>query len=448
MAVSTITIFHYNDLHSKFDQWPRFVTFLNEHRSENTLVFDLGDHADRTNPATEVTHGQVNVRLLDRVSPTAVTIGNNEGITFPHEWLASLYEEATFPILLSNVYESDGRRPDWALDTLIVEQEGVRIGLFGLTAPYEELYPELGWQVESPTVATTRALAALEGCDVIIALSHLGFYADERLAESFPSIDVILGAHTHHVLDDGVVKNGVLIAQAGKYGRYIGEVNLSLEGNHVVSKTACLHDLSEVDQDITTLETLDKEYGEAEKLLDVTIASTSGYTSDWFGTSPLADVLASGLTTWCDAEVSIVPSGVILDGLPAGEVTLNKLHQICPHPINPCLLTIEGEFLERFLNDVHEETFTTMHVRGLGFRGTVLGRPALHGIERQDDQWIVKGEKIDSTRLYRVATVDMFTFGPLLPYLATQSKRYYMPELLRDVLRETIIVRHSTIQKG
>ncbi|WP_241764579.1 bifunctional metallophosphatase/5'-nucleotidase [Exiguobacterium chiriqhucha] len=444
----TITMFHYNDLHSKFHNWPRFVSFLNEHRTDETLVFDLGDHADRTHPATEVTRGQVNVRLLNRIRPTAVTIGNNEGITFPHDWLAHLYDEAAFPVLLGNVYQAAGERPEWASETLIVEREGIQIGLFGVTAPYEELYPELGWAIEAPHAATARALETLRDCDVIIALSHLGFYADERLAEAFPEIDVILGAHTHHVLDEGVVTNGVLIAQAGKYGQYVGQIELAIEGKRVIEKRACLHDVSEREPDEATVAVLAAEYGQAERLLDVTIAETPGYESDWFGPSAIGDLLASGLADWCDAELSIIPSGVLLEGLRPGHVTLNMLHRICPHPINPCLLTLDGATLVRFLNDVQEDAFTTMHVRGLGFRGTVLGSPILHGIDSRNGRYSINGEEINLDGTYRVATVDMFTFGPLLPYLADQPKRYFMPELLRDVLRETIVTRHNAIRKG
>ncbi|WP_214741538.1 bifunctional UDP-sugar hydrolase/5'-nucleotidase [Exiguobacterium sp. s48] len=448
MAVTKLTIFHYNDLHSKFDQWPKLVSFLEKHRTDQTLYFDLGDHADRTHPATEVTRGKLNVRLLERLRPTAVTIGNNEGITFPHDWLAELYEDATFPILLGNVYESDGSRPDWVDETLVLEQDGLKIGLFGVTAPYEELYPELGWQIESPVAATERALHQLAGCDVIIALSHLGYYADERLANRFPEIDVILGAHTHHVLDEGVTMNGVLIAQAGKYGKYVGEVTLTLDETGVTTKEARLHELSHQDDSVDTLALLDSEGAEAERLLDITIAETDGYASDWFGPSPLADLLVEGMTDWCEADVGIIPSGVVLEGLAPGKVTLNMLHRICPHPINPCLLTLDGKTLARFLNDASEDTFTNMHVRGLGFRGTVLGEPSLYQIEQRDGHYYVMGEPLNPNRTYRVATVDMLTFGPLLPYLADQPKRYFMPELLRDVLRETIVSRHEVIRKG
>lgn len=446
--MTKITLLHYNDLHSKFQNWPRFVSFLNERRTDETLVFDLGDHADRTHPATEVTRGQVNVRLLNRIQPTAVTVGNNEGVTLPHDWLAHLYDEAEFPVLLANLYEATDERPDWATETLVVERNGIRIGLFGVTAPYDELYPELGWKIEAPHAAVTRALKSLKECDLIIALSHLGFYADERLAEAFPEIDVILGAHTHHILDDGVVTNGVLIAQAGKYGQYAGEVEITFDDKRVVTKRARLHDLTERYTDEATDAALEAEYKRAERLLDVTIAETSGYASDWQGPSALGELLAQGLAAWCDAEVSVIPSGVLLEGLPSGRVTLNMLHRICPHPINPCLLTLDGATLIRFLHDVHEEAFTTMHVRGLGFRGTVLGAPVVHGLERRQGRYYLQGRDIVASKTYRVATVDMFTFGPLLPYLANQTKRYFMPELLRDVLRETIIRRHNVIQKG
>ena len=446
--MTRLTIFHYNDLHSHFEQWPQLVSFLQHHRTEHDLYFDLGDHADRTNPATEVTKGKVNTRLLERLNPTAVTIGNNEGITFPHEWLAALYEDVTFPVLLSNVYEEDGTRPPWAIDTQIIERDGIRIGLFGLTAPYETLYPALGWQVEEPSIAVERVLREFETCDVIILLSHLGLFADERLAEAFPQIDVILGAHTHHVLDDGLMRHGVLIAQAGKYGRYVGEVTLTFAHNQLVDKRATLHDLANQPLHDETKQSLRQEYESAERLLDVPIAETEGYPVDWFGQTPLADLLVDGLTTWCEAEVGVMPSGVILTDIASGPLTLHDIHRVCPHPINPCVLTLDGETLLRMLHDVHEESFIHLHVRGLGFRGTVLGNPSLSGIERKDGRYLIEGRPIDATATYRVATVDMFTFGPLLSYLTEQPKRYFMPELLRDILRETLMTRHPLARKG
>ena len=47
---------------------------------------------------------------------------------------------------------------------------------------------------------------------------------------------MIFGSHTHHHFDEGEMNNGVLMAAAGKYGYYLGEVNLTIENKKVVSK--------------------------------------------------------------------------------------------------------------------------------------------------------------------------------------------------------------------
>jgi 5'-nucleotidase len=47
----------------------------------------------------------------------------------------------------------------------------------------------------------------------------------------------------------------------------------------------------------------------------------------------------------------------------------------------------------------------------------------------------INGKPLDPNRMYAVATLDMFTLGPLYPELShAKEKQYYMPEMLRDVL--------------
>lgn len=38
----------------------------------------------------------------------------------------------------------------------------------------------------------------LQGCELIIALTHMRLPNDKRLAENVPGIDIILGGHDHH----------------------------------------------------------------------------------------------------------------------------------------------------------------------------------------------------------------------------------------------------------
>ena len=94
-----------------------FVIKKREHsiEGEACYIFDIGDHVDRSHPFTEGTKGQGNIQLLNEAGYDAVTIGNNEGITMSKEALSALYKDAKFDVILSNLFEEDGSRPEWAV---------------------------------------------------------------------------------------------------------------------------------------------------------------------------------------------------------------------------------------------------------------------------------------------------------------------------------------------
>lgn len=62
--------------------------------------------------------------------------------------------------------------------------------------------------------------------DVVVILSHLGLSTDRRLAEQIMGIDVILGGHTHHVLEEPLVIGQTVLGAAGKFGQWLGKVVL------------------------------------------------------------------------------------------------------------------------------------------------------------------------------------------------------------------------------
>ncbi len=115
-----LRLYHTNDLHSHFENWPKIVHYIEQKRNEHekdgeeTLVFDIGDHMDRFQMITEATFGKANVDLLNRLEIDAAAVGNNEGITLPHDELADLYTHAAFPVIVSNLFDADGQRPEWS----------------------------------------------------------------------------------------------------------------------------------------------------------------------------------------------------------------------------------------------------------------------------------------------------------------------------------------------
>ncbi|MFC0299011.1 bifunctional metallophosphatase/5'-nucleotidase [Geobacillus jurassicus] len=451
----TIYIYHTNDVHSHFEHWPQIARFLSERRQEHRarneamLLFDVGDFLDRVHPITEATRGKANVELLNRLGYDAVTIGNNEGITLDHDELDTLYERARFPVVVANLFRRDGARPHWALPYVVIPAtETFRVGVVGATAPFVKFYELLGWKVAPPFDMLAAAVEEVKRqADCVVVLSHLGVNEDEKIAATIPGVDIVLGAHTHHVFPEGKTLNQTLLCAAGKYGKYVGVVKLEINQNRLSRASATVVDVEplprseEVERHLVCLEQESLARLEAERVAVL----HDDLPLDWFAPSPLANLLASALREWCQADIGMVNAGVLLAPLSKGPVTKKDLHRICPHPLNPCKVKLRGAELKEIMLEANTERMKHLRFKGFGFRGEVMGEMVYDGVDieadlEEDGQWHIRritinGELLDPDRTYEVATIDMFAIGHFYPQIQRAAeKTYYMPEFLRDLL--------------
>ncbi len=444
-----IVIYHTNDIHSHFRYWPRIEREIKRRRNihknlkESVFVFDIGDFIDRFHPFTEGTLGKGNAQMLNECGYDAVTIGNNEGITLPHEDLQSLYRDAEFDCIVANLYTKDGKRPDWAKPYHIYQTEkGTNIGVVGVTINFTNFYEPLNWNVTNPFDELRALIPFLRSrVDLLIVLSHLGLSDDERMAAEFPEIDIVLGAHTHHVLPEGKPVNNSLLCCTGKYGMNLGKVEIFLDENKQVAEkraelipSAQLEPVEDEEFFDDTLYKLGKE------LLQQPVACLPDkLETDWFQETELNYLLCSSLTEWCNADCSFINAGVLLDDLPAGIVTEYDVHRICPHPINPCTVKLSGRELKEVLIQTEDDKYTTLEIKGFGFRGEIFGKVIYDNIsidgKGSSAKIRINGEDIRMDRIYRVATLDMFTFARFYPPVTRAEKEFFLPEFLRDLLK-------------
>ncbi|TCL47352.1 2',3'-cyclic-nucleotide 2'-phosphodiesterase (5'-nucleotidase family) [Thermolongibacillus altinsuensis] len=450
-----VYIYHTNDVHSHFKHWPKIAHLLREKRKEHTqknehvLIFDIGDFVDRVHPITEATNGKANVHLLNDIPYDAVTIGNNEGITLPHEHLNTLYEQATFSVLVANLFYPNGERPPWLKPYVLFKLGNVRLAVIGLTVPFQKFYELLGWRVEDPFAILKEILSELKGkADVIVLLSHLGINEDEKIAQLFPEVSLILGGHTHHLLENGKMIGSTLLCGAGKFGRYVGGVKLMIDSEQKkVDKEAFVIPVSNlVGECQETKRTLRRFKQESEVILSEPIVYLPhDLALDWFAPSPFASLLAEALNEWCEGDVAMVNAGVLLEPLQKGIVTKKDLHRICPHPINPCKVYLRGSELKEVVLQANTEKMKRLEIKGFGFRGKVMGQMVYDRLQIETEilsdgsehirRIFVDHEPLQEQKLYAVATIDMFTFGHLYPEIYRAAKKtYYMPEMLRDLL--------------
>ncbi|WP_199615676.1 bifunctional metallophosphatase/5'-nucleotidase [Paenibacillus alkalitolerans] len=462
----TFVVLHTNDLHSTFEAMPSIRTFFEAWQRRippgRLLKFDIGDHMDRMRPETEGTFGLANIDVMNATGYDACVLGNNEGLTFTKDMLDRAFgERARFAVIGTNMSLLSGGgderliRPEWLRPFLMHECEGVRIAVIGLTAPFNDFYRELGWKAEDPidcARAWVQALRNEEKADMIIALSHLGLPLDKRLAEEVPGIDLILGGHTHHLLEETLVVGGSHIGAAGKFGTHAGvaEITVDRATRRPVSIKGHAADMSRTAASAELEALIERRAEDARAALQRVVATLDvPLRASLERESPLGNLLAADLRRRYKAEVGVVNAGQLLDGLEAGPVTAERLLAVCPSPINPCTMRLRGEYLLQALEEALLDDRIHMPIRGFGFRGKALGTLCLDGIRVEYDPAAPEGRKLQRAfvgdyplqpeREYLLATLDMFTFRIGYPTLASGvGITYHLPEFIRDCLADRI----------
>lgn len=455
-----IYFYYTNDLHSYFDHWPRVITFLkkkrkeSEERGESSWTVDIGDHMDRVHPITEATMGKANVELLNDAGYDVVTIGNNEGLTLAHKELYHLYDQAQFHVVCSNLQCTLSENPSWLLSShTVTSKHGIRIGVLGLTARFNPYYHLLGWHVESVHEVIYKELTKLQHkTDVIVLLSHLGINEDQEIAKRFPSIDLIIGGHTHHLLRTGEIVDQTLITAAGKHCTYVGEVRITWdhEQKKIVNKEAHTTNITHLTPDVHTEKQLAILASNAERILGKKIIHIDEPIKvDWYSETKIMKRFTEKLIEWTDADIGMLNAGLLIDHFKAGDITYKDVHHICPHPINPCVVTLTGDEIQEVVRASLTEELINLELKGFGFRGVVIGRmifanlDVVTGLHENEQEYVKEvlydGVPLESDRLYKLVTADTFTFGRLLPEIArSKEKKLYLPEFIREILVKTL----------
>lgn len=435
-----LTIYHTNDIHSHLHEYARITEYMTQNRPKlmhHSLYLDIGDHVDLSAPVTEATMGIKNVELLNEAHCDIATIGNNEGMTISHDALNTLYDNATFDVTCANVFDEQGQLPRNMSSSFIKVIDGVRILFIAATAPFTPFYRALDWIVTNPLEAIKDEIKANEGAyDLLVIMSHVGVFFDEKLCQEIPEIDLILGSHTHHYFENGEINNGVLMAAAGKYGHFLGEVTLEIENNSIIKKQAILHPLD-------TLPEVETHFDEEGKMLlnDSVIDHPISLPRRTDIITQTAHILAESVFEFTNADCTIINAGLIVNGVEAERLTEYDIHQMLPHPINAVRIRLSGQELKNIIIKSQKQEYLNEHAQGLGFRGNIFGGYILYnlGFIESESRYFINGEVINDNETYILGTIDMYTFGRYFPTLKDQSIDYLMPEFLRDIFKEKLL---------
>jgi 2',3'-cyclic-nucleotide 2'-phosphodiesterase (5'-nucleotidase family) len=439
-----LVVLHSNDIHGRVDALARIATLVERARAEAddaaVVYVDAGDVEDTTERLSNLTKGVALHRLLRVAGCQAVAVGNGTVIRYGVEPLVEQAAAGGYPHLAANLQRGGAVVPGVQPRTLL-DVDGVRVGLVGLTpTEWRDLYTQaLGVELpdELPLVREHTDVLWAEGADLVILLSHVGIERDRDLAAELDGeITLIVGSHSHTLLDEGERVGSVTIVQTGQFGTHLGRVEIELDDGRarVVSARA---------EPVPTgtpahpgvaaeLEQIENELAAwlAEPVGELTGPFELAFDRQCSAAAFVADVVRERM----DAEVGVVTAGVALvSSLPAGRLTRGTLYEACPSPGVSSVATLTGAQLVELQQRGLDVERAAEEIRSL--RGVPRGLAHLSGAEIREATLWIGGERVDPHRTYRVAGTDweLGTYGG-----------YANPEWSLDVAYDgTTIVREA-----
>lgn len=221
-----LTILHTNDLHGKLTA--ASAAQILELKTENTVYVDSGDCTKSGNLAVPLKADPA-WALLAAAGCDAGVIGNRESQVLPSAFRGKILA-ARHPLLCGNLRSKRGRRP--LPGSLILDRAGLKIGLIGVMVPMvTERMATRGasaylWDQPIP-VACALAEELRPQVDCLIALTHIGYAEDLKLAEACPLLDLVLGGHSHLKLDSPARVGSAWILQTGSHAHFVGRYEWS-----------------------------------------------------------------------------------------------------------------------------------------------------------------------------------------------------------------------------
>ncbi len=251
MKTKKFTILHSNDMHGDFlaensTEKNKLVGglsllsgYINKVRKEeeNVLYLIAGDMLQGSLIDSEY-KGLSTIEIMNYLAPDVVTLGNHEiDYGLPH--LLFLEKLANFPIVNANLYIKKynkrlmhphlilkkagfdilftGILTDKVIDSLKMDK------LVGSFVSIEDAAKEVG------KICNTYKN---DDIDLTILLTHIGYESDLELAGMLKpewGVDMIIGGHSHTILNKPAKVNNVLVAQAGVGTNQIGRFDITVD---------------------------------------------------------------------------------------------------------------------------------------------------------------------------------------------------------------------------
>ncbi len=428
MGTKKFTILHSNDMHGDFlaevqGKGGKLIGglallsgYINKVRQEeeNVLYVISGDIVQGSLIDAEY-KGISTMEIMNYLAPDVVSLGNHEfDYGLPH--LLFLEKMANFPIVNANLYI---RKYNKRLmkPYIILNQAGFDILFTGILT--EKVMDSLKQdslissfvtlQEASLEVGKITNVYKNDDIDLTILLTHIGFESDIELAKMLRpewGIDIIIGGHSHTILDKPRVVNNVLIVQAGVGSDQIGRFDIVVDDdtNSIVEYK---WQLIPIDEDLAEPDQMLQDYivkfqSEIERKYNTVICKLAiklTHPQREQETS-LGNLVADAFGEVAACDVVLVGSGSIRRNELGPLVTLKDLRSCFPYDDTLTRYTITGAQLKKVFSYIMRPE--NRNSEGECYQVNTNVKAVYRDVTRKLVSLQISGKKVRNDRMYTI----------------------------------------------
>jgi len=400
-----IIILHTNDMHSKIDNMAKLAYLADSLRKIHPFVFlvSAGDNFTG-NPVVDMIpdKGSPMIDLMNRCGFDVSALGNHE-FDMGQTLLKKRMLQAKFPFICCNMDGTAAVIGQLQPFTILHAGSDIAIPILGLIQLDDNGLPSAHPTNMKDIKFVNGLLKAREYVSlkkqygILIALSHLGLDDDIHLADSMPQFDVIIGGHSHTLLNPPKFENGVMIVQTGAHMKYVGKTTLLVENGKVINKkdTVILFS-SLINENQITRGLIDK-YNNNQEFNKIVGAAEKPLE----GEDELGSLMTDAITNQLKVDFAFQNRGGIrVSSLLQGPITLKDVYKLDPFNNQIVIFSMKTDEIKSLIcYGYQHEKGIDLQVSGMTYRVTDDGKGQCAKVEMFD----MSGKPLDPEAEYTVA---------------------------------------------
>lgn len=363
----TLTIFSINDQHGQINNFSKIKHIVDAARmqEDNVLLVCAGDMFSGNAVVDFIDEkGLPMIDLMNRCAFDVSVIGNHE-FDYGQDVLVSRIEQAEFDFICANVdmTATSVPQPEPYVTISTDDLDITLLGMVQTTYTSGSYIPSthplkiegMLFEPVEDVIGEYANLKSETNSDLLILLSHLGTSTDISVAQNFPCMDLIIGGHSHAIVDE--IVNNIPVYQCGSYLNQLGKITLKIKDKAIISEEFELIDLNSYPEYDAGMTTLIDDYNNV-PAFDEIIGYNEYYLPKYSSLGCLyTDALRSALNT----DISMQNGGGIRENLDEGDISVREVYAIDPFNNGARTYSMTVGMIKSFF----EETGAGMHYSGI-----------------------------------------------------------------------------------